>query len=35
MENWLQVPAIREVARRESGLHDSYYGLFEAVPMGR
>ena len=33
MENWLQVPAIRHVALRESLLRDSYYGLFTAVPV--
>lgn len=31
MENWLQVPAIREVALREAAQRDSYYGLFEEV----
>lgn len=34
MENWLQVPAIRAVAVRESKLRDSYYGLFDAVKVG-
>ena len=33
MESWLQVPAIRTVAQRESRQRDSYYGLFEAVPV--
>ena len=33
MENWLQVPAIRAIAIRESRVADSYYGLFEAVPI--
>ena len=34
MENWLQVPAIRTVAVRESKLRDSYYGLFDEVRVG-
>jgi len=34
MENWLQVPAIRTVAVRESKLRDSYYGLFDEVRLG-
>lgn len=34
MENWMQVPLIRQLALRESRLQDSYYGLFEAVALG-
>ncbi|MCC6401560.1 MAG: hypothetical protein IT227_12425 [Flavobacteriales bacterium] len=33
MENWLQVPAVRDVARREAAQRDSYYGLFDTVPV--
>lgn len=35
MENWMHVPAIRQAAVRESRLRDSYYGLFDAVPVDR
>lgn len=33
MEHWLRVPAIRAVAVREAAQPDSYYGLFEEVPV--
>lgn len=33
MYSWLQVPAIRSIARKESKNKDSYYGLFHVIEV--